>query len=188
MMTQKLGYAFQHAAFRPSKIASMVWAAAINTLTKRKDAAFAALFREPARGRGQIFCRKIFLCHRFVKHDAQRDEFRAFNKTSHKIHLAALGAKSNLAGENMRGRICACQCDAHRRSVSLLSYQARPRTEARQHALQRHRSLDRRDCIASPKRGQSASAAVLISAGTRRGPHSRKKLFALRFPIWSKPV
>src|ERR1700757_3578802 len=58
---------------------------------------------EPARDHEQIFCCKIFLCHRFVKHDDQRDEFRAFTMTSHKLHLAVRG---DARDDILQGRTC----------------------------------------------------------------------------------
>src|ERR1700751_3678933 len=51
----------------------------------------------------KFFVARFFLCHRLVKHDDQRDEFRAFTMTSHKLHLAVRG---DARDDILQGRTC----------------------------------------------------------------------------------
>ena len=64
-MTSKLGCAFSLQLSARRSSASMVWAAAINTLTMRKDAKLVALFREAFRAAANKFLGAIVLASSF---------------------------------------------------------------------------------------------------------------------------
>jgi hypothetical protein len=100
-------------------MASMVWGAAINTLTKRIDARLSALFRA-ARAQPQTnFLSRYFFCHRFVKRDNRRDEFHAFNVTSHELYFFFLVVSKR---QILQARTCEAGICAHDRAQHVIDH------------------------------------------------------------------
>jgi hypothetical protein len=147
---------------------------AINTLTKRKDAALVVLFREAcARPRAKFLSRKYY-CHHFVKHDDQARRVPRIQDDLTCCMPSRLTMRAVRSRERAEQDVCA-HVHAERITESKHVFGSK---------LDRRRAdatiSDKPDCTPPLQRGRSASAAVLIFANLLSRPHTGKAICLAR--------